>query len=315
MGSCDDLVAARSLVRPAHEGLVPAHRTTRGRAALLGRALDGSEGPVNSFFHYLATLNTTVIGITEPVQVYATLTLQQLGEEAVPFDWPEILVIRDDGATAALTGREPTGTMRIYDFPLGEGATLMPAFSRLSFRYTIGGLHIAAFQNATAGVSVIRNARLLGAEGPETSSAFVYRTPQLGFPEPLVPLITVQERIDIGAWTTDPATNPLTAVFNEMFDGQPAGQQIAVSIRYGYTLVQAGADSIETLLPVLLHPRYDYTNGTVSGIIQAVGQWQQATQPVTTGAVWGFSISLYSTTDPDLDRPLLELQKLVSAIG
>ncbi|WP_372022644.1 hypothetical protein P7L70_04605 (plasmid) [Tistrella mobilis] len=315
VGSCDDLVAARSLIRPAHEGLVPAHRTTRGRAALLGRALDGSEGPVHSFFHYLATLNTTVVGITEPVQVYATLTLQQLGDEAVPFDWPEILVIRDDGATAALTGREPTGAMRIYDFPLGDGATLMPAFSRLSFRYTIGGLHIAAFQNATAGVSVIRNARLLGAEGPETGSAFVYRTPQLGFPEPLVPLITVQERIDIGAWTTDPATNPLTAVFNEMFDGQPAGQQIAVSIRYGYTLVQAGPDSIETLLPVLLHPRYDYSSSTVSGIIQAVGQWQRATQPVTTGAVWGFSISLYSTTDPDLDRPLLELQKLVSAIG
>lgn len=317
VGSCDETVAARNQARPAHEGLVPAHRTTRGRAALLGRSMDGSDGPVHSFFHYLATLGITMIGDTDPVPVYGTLTLQQLTEdvEAAPFDWPGIVVIRDDGATAELTGRPPEGRMRIYDFPLGEGAHLMPAFSRLSFRYTIGGLHIAAFQNATAGVSVIRNARLLGAEGPETSSAFVYRTPQLGFPEPLVPLITVQDRIDIGPWTTDPATNPLTAVFNEMFDGQPDGQQIAVSIRYGYTLVQAGADSIETLLPVLLHPRYDYTNSTVSGIIQAVGQWQQATQPVTTGAVWGFSISLYSTTDPDLDRPLLELQKLVSALG
>jgi hypothetical protein len=248
------------------------------------------------------------------VDVYLSLTLQLLDADG-SIAWPEITVIRDDGVAVALTGAEAGATSRVYSFPTDDPLKLVPAFTRLGFRYTIGGLHIAHYQNANAGVSVIRNAQLLGTGGPDTCSAFIYRTPQLGFPEPLVPLITIDKRLAIGTWTTDPATNPLTAVFNAMFDNDPAGREIAVAARYGYALVP-GATPIETFLPVALHPRYTYDQATtVQGIITAVENWASAAQPVTTGGLWGFGISMYSSTDPALDRPLLELQRLVSPIA
>jgi hypothetical protein len=227
-------------------------------------------------------------------------------------------VIRDDGKEVPLTRSDdddddPDDT-RIYIFP-SEIADLVPAFTRLAFRYTIPGLHIARYQNAKSAVAVIRNAHLLGADGPETCTAFVYSTPQLGFPEPLVPLITVSSRLDIGVWTNDPETNPLTTkVFDEMFDGNSADREIAVAIRYGYTLVPSDPP-IETLLPVHLRPRFIYDPAaTVAEIIGAVEDWAKKVIPVTDGGLWGFGISFYSSTDPALDRPLLELKRVVSPL-
>jgi hypothetical protein len=223
-------------------------------------------------------------------------------------------VIRNDGKDVPLTGSAgPQDDVRIYSFP-GNTADLVPAFTKLAFRCTIHGLHIARYQNANAAVSVIRNAHLLGAGGPETCSAFVYSTPQLGFPEPLVPLITIGRRLDIGTWTTSASSNPLTPLFDQMFDGDPAGREIAVAIRYGYTLVPS-EPPIETLLPVKLHPRFLYDPATtVASIIAAVEDWAGQVQPVTAGGLWGFDISLYSSTDPALDRPLLELKRVVSPL-
>ncbi|GGB42500.1 hypothetical protein GCM10011505_24840 [Tistrella bauzanensis] len=328
VGSCDEMVAAQGAIRPANTGLVHPSRTAAGarRLAAQIRAANGMDaatgadealtvGAPHEFYHYLATLDAGVVTVQGvDIDVYLTLTLQQLDADG-SIAWPEITVIRDDGVAVALTGAEPGATSRVYSFPTDDPDKLVPAFTRLGFRYTIGGLHIAHYQNANAGVSVIRNAQLLGTGGPDTCSAFIYRTPQLGFPEPLVPLITIDKRLAIGTWTTDPATNPLTAVFNAMFDNDPAGREIAVAARYGYALVP-GETPIETFLPVALHPRYTYDQATtVQGIITAVESWASAAQPVTTGGLWGFGISMYSSTDPALDRPLLELQRLVSPIA
>jgi hypothetical protein len=163
-------------------------------------------------------------------------------------------------------------------------------------------------------VAVIRNAHLLGADGPETCSAFVYSTAQLGFPEPLVPLITVSSRLNIGTWTETAATNPLTALFDKMFDGDPVEREIAIAIRYGYTLVPSDPP-IETLLPVNLHPRFTCDPATtVTSVIGAVEYWAKTVLPVTAGGLWGFGISFYSSTGPALDRPLLELKRVVSPL-
>ena len=312
VGSCDTDVAAAGRVRPAHLGLVHPSRRAASRAEP-GTA-PGSSAPRDAapheFYHYLATLDYALV---DAVEVYVTLTLKRLGADG-GVDWPEITVIRDDGKEVPLTRSDDIeDETRTYTFP-SESADRVPAFTRLAFRCTISGLHIARYQNANSAVAVIRNAHLLGADGPETCSAFVYSTAQLGFPEPLVPLITNSSRLDIGTWTKTAATNPLTALFDKMFDGDPVGREIAIAIRYGYTLVPSDPP-IETLLPVHLHPRFTYDPATtVTSIIGAVEDWAKTVLPVTDGGLWGFGISFYSSTDPALDRPLLELRRVVSPL-
>jgi hypothetical protein len=312
VGSCDSEVAAAGLVRPAHRGLVNPSRRAASRAE--PGAASGSSAPRDAapheFYHYLATLDP---GLVDGVEVYVTLKLKRLSADG-DVGWPEITVIRDDGKEVPLTRSEDVvADTRSYTFP-DESADLVPAFTRLAFRYTISDLHIARYQNANSGVAVIRNAHLLGGDGPETVSAFVYSTAQLGFPEPLVPLITISSRLNIGIWTKTAPTNPLTKLFDDMFDGDPVGRQIAIAIRYGYTLVPADPP-IETLLPVKLHPRFVYDpTTTVTGLIDAVEDWEKTVLPVTKGGLWGFGISFYSSTDPALDRPLLELKRVVSPL-
>jgi hypothetical protein len=45
-----------------------------------------------------------------------------------------------------------------------------------------------------------------------------------------------------------------------------------------------------------------------------VEYWEKTVLPVTVGGLWGFGISFYSSTDPALDRPLLELKRVVSPL-
>ena len=307
VGSCDTEVAAAGRIRPAHLGLVHPSRRAASRAEP-GAA--GLSAP-HEFYHYLATLDSALV---DGVEVYVKLILKRLDADG-DLGWPEISVIRDDGKEVPLKrSADVLSDKRTYTFPK-ESADRVPAFTRLAFRCTISDLHISRYQNANSAVAVIRNAHLLGADGPETCSAFVYSTAQLGFPEPLVPLITVSSRLDIGPWTETAATNPLTALFDEMFDGDPVSREIAVAIRYGYTLVPSDPP-IETLLPVHLHPRFTYVPATtVTSIIDAVEEWAKKTVlPVKKGRLWGFGISFYSSTDPALDRPLLELKRVVSPL-
>ncbi len=293
---------AAGLAAAAGEGIVPASRQI---------PVEGTAH--HQFHHYLARLHSHT---AEGVAICQSLTLQRLGTGG-GLAWPEIVAVREDGTEVALSAGSIEGQRRNYDFP--STGPLLPAASRITLRYTFGGLSIADYQNASAGVAVIRNARLLGPEGPESAPDFIYRTPQLSFPEPLVPLINIDERIDIGPWSSDPQENPLNGVFTALFGSDTTDRQIAFAIRYGYRLVAAGPDSIETLLPVLLHPRYTYvasgSDATVPAIITALDHWQSETQPSSNGALWGFGIDLYSNTDPSLERPLLRLKRLVSPLS
>jgi hypothetical protein len=303
VGSCNQEVAAVERIKPAHLGRVP---PSRWRAPLA----DGEKASApHAFYQYLATLNSATV---DNVEVYVSLNLQRLsahGDTA----WPDITVIRDDGKAIPLTATDPVDATRVYSFP-AEPIDQVPAFTRIGFRYSIGGLHIANYQNASSAVSVIRNVQLLGPSGPDTCTAFVYSTPQLGFPEPLVPLITFSTRLDLGTWTNTAATNPLTPLFNAIFDGDPSKREIAIGAHYGYTLV-ASSPPIETSLPVVLRPRFTYDQATtVQSVIDTVESWASEVNPTTTGGLWSFNISFYSSTDPELDRPLLELKNAVSPL-
>ncbi|WP_269582948.1 hypothetical protein [Roseibium sp. Sym1] len=263
-------------------------------------------GPVPESYEFSASLSSAVV---DGHAVYTTLTLQRLKAEG-DVGWPEIEVVRPDGKHVTLTRQDPDGQTCTYQFP-GDTADLVPAFVQLAFQLSFGGLHIANYQSATASVWVVRNQDLLGSGGPSTRDAFVYRTPALSFPEPLVPNLISSAPLDIGDWTSDPATNPLNAIFEAIFDGNAQARDISIAARYGYTLT-GGDNPIRTFLPATLHPRYSYSG--VAPIVTAVETWQSANNPATTGALWGFSISLYSALDEALNRPILQLTALYSNI-
>lgn len=275
-----------------------------GSPPVSARESVGAPPDTNELYDFAATLTSSE---ADGVFTYTTLTLQRLRADG-DVTWPTIVVLKPDGQRIPLTAAQAQigAETLVYDFPAGE----VEAFGALGFELTFPGLHIARYQNALSRVWVERNAQLLGAGAPPTRESFVYRTAPLAFPEPLAPLIQVDARLDIGVWTSDPATNPLGPVFAAILDGAATGQ-VAISIRYGYALTP-GPDPIETYLPVGLRPYYSYDG--VEPIITQVDRWDADHQPVSSGGLWAFGISLYSSLDEALRRPLLVLNRLVSPI-
>ncbi len=201
----------------------------------------------------------------------------------------------------------------VLSFP-GRGAGVLA----LTFELRYPGLHIADYQDAQAEVWITRNASLLGDGGPATTAGFVYRTPSLGYPEPVVPFIAIADRIEIGPWSYAPGANPLDAVFASVFDGDSADRRIACGVRYGYQLAASAdplVDPVETYLPVARSPVISFQPTTVADVSAALQVWFTRHDPAPAGGRWVFWVDLYSSVDPGLERPVLQLKRLVSVIA
>ena len=269
-----------------------------------------SAGVTAERYQYRATLGTAWL---DGVEVYDSLTLERLQADGA-IGWPGIDVSGSDGMPVSLSAEGTTGDIQVYRFPTADAASRVPAFSRLVFHYRLGPLLIARYQSANAALSLCRNAHLLGPAGPQTCAPFVYQTPPLRFPEPLVPLISVDSLLAIGTWTQSAASNPLTLLFEQLFDNDQEGRQIAVNISYGYPL-ESSTPPIDTLLPVLRLLPFTYDPASsVQQIIDALATWVAQMSPVDTGAFWRSSITLYSSAAPDSELPLLQLGCLDSPI-
>lgn len=240
--------------------------------------------------------------------------------------WPCISWVTDSGAVESLVpdvaaqdvcGCRSASTCRCYILPVpphGSNAEVPVPFAPLTLEIEFGGLTIGSYQNARAGVLVSRNANLLGPEGARTNSPFVYRTPRVGFPDPVVPLIDLTQRYEIGEWTSDPDENPLSEVFDALFDRSADNRQVAVMAAYLYELVD-GPEPLETWLPAKLSPTFTYGDGTIAAIVEGLGTWAQAYRPQRSGGAWAFSVSMFSGLDPSLTRPVARLRNVVSHIA
>lgn len=221
-----------------------------------------------------------------------------------PLGWPVMGVFVDNELKPMGNGVDtPRG--RRYDFPAG-----VEAFNMLALEMRFAGLGIANYQNASSQLQVMRNANL--SPLAPTRSAFVYQTQWFAFPSLVSPLLSWRDPFPIGTWTTNPATNPLGAVFNQLFGAATNNRTISCGIRYGYELATSDDGSkIVPYLPVKFRPKFVYdptvATGTVSEIIEAVQSWYSQQLPVTTGGEWLIGLNLYSSVDGQLDRPLLEL--------
>ena len=278
-------------VRPAHQGLIhPARRSPSRLEA------GGVEEQIHTYL--------TSMQMSEGTGMYNGLELTKVDGDH-PLEWPDI-TIHFDGLEFALQGGDATGSTRTYTFPK---KALVPVFSEMRLQFSFSGLHIANYQNAITSASVVRNHHLLGASGSETCSSFLYRTPELTFPEPLVPLIVVSERLDMGDWKSEVSHNPITGLFDTLFGGNFKDREVGFNIRYRYAL-SGGEMPLETFLPVALHPRAKVDDKTRSSIIEVCKNWESDVAPITTGGMWCFGVSMYSTINPKLERPLLQLKQL-----
>ena len=221
--------------------------------------------------------------------------------------WPDIVCVTADGTPYPLTpdgGVDPSH--RWYDFPLGSKVA---AFSLLTFELTFPHVHVASYQNASARTWVTRNAKLLGDTGPDTALEFVYRTPEVSYRTPVVPFIAITGIVPIDSWPK----HPLPAMFGTIFDGSSADRTIAIGVRYAYTLVESHPP-IEALLPVYQSPAGKYDGSTVNTVTTKVDEWLGDVRPTRTDAAWAFGIALYSSLDPGLQRPVLQLKRVSAAL-
>jgi hypothetical protein len=163
----------------------------------------------------------------------------------------------------------------------------------------LSGLDAIQYQNAWAGVSVVRNQHLV--EGNPTRAPFVYRAPLVQFPEKLTPLLDSLTPIDVAAVPTgtpqDRAlADHMEAFVNAFFEGSPSERQLTgLEVRYRYLLSSDQAPAVE--LPVqLLPPTEMATAGDplVRTLASQVKAWYQATQPPTLGASFVFDLSAFS---------------------
>jgi len=277
----------------------PALVSPAGDAAVAG-------GPALDVYQY-------ALGLRATDDWYTTLRLTRTtlsGSGGV--GWPDVVCVTPSGDEypLELVPREACDcadqeTCHCYAFP----PATVTAFTLLTFRFTFPRVHVASYQNASSATWVTRNATLLGETWPDTTTDFVYRTPEVGYPKPVVPFIDVTGAIPIGAWPDA----PLQAMFDAVFDGDATKRTIGVGVRYGYTLVP-GDPPVEALLPVAQSTLAPYDAATIPAITERLTEWLRDVDPAREGGAWAFWVSLYSSLDPTLQRPVLQLKRLSSPL-
>ena len=187
--------------------------------------------------------------------IYKRLTLER-DDVAEGFGWPTITCTLADGSMIELCPPGTCGPKTPCDCDPNTGANdylfqrtaAVPVNSLLSWRFVYPGLHVAHHQNATASVAVDRNAPLLPAPSV-TNPAFVYQTPRASHGTPVTPFISVTDTLNIGTWSSDPVSGPLPALFDTVFDNDPAKRAIAIGVRYGYQLAPGPTPDLYRPLP------------------------------------------------------------------
>ncbi|HYD36569.1 MAG TPA: hypothetical protein VEA60_03085, partial [Allosphingosinicella sp.] len=245
--------------------------------------------------------SAAVTYLSEPPRALATYTLTRL-EGAT--DWPEVACQAVDGSWVALVGGAVVDDSRSYAPP--DGVTLLLT-AWPSFALSWPGLNTGSTQNARISIDVARNLDLLGASGPATADAFVYRTATVTAPDIVTPAIARTEPLEMSGATIEAA---LQSAFDTLFP--PATRRpdlkLTLGLYYGYELTP-GVDGLVSELAVGLVPDQTLTAATAGMVAAALGQWQQSVKPNSTGGLWIVSLMLYSSLDPG-KRVLLALDRL-----
>jgi len=230
--------------------------------------------------------------------------------------WPEVYWLSEDGARHRLEREaNPSETECVYTYQQPVDAR-----RKISHALDFTGLAPTTFQSGRAGLHVARNRQLLfsastSSPAPATADAFVYETPHTAFAERLIPLVVHDTPINIRS--TGDLTTDLTAMFIALLGDPGDGYHLQLAVEYGYELVTptgSGAP-IRSLLPMIFSPLFPFVSGTgptatVTTLVQAIDDWAQGKTLPSKGSLYVFAVSLFSSLDPALLRPLLTLSNL-----
>jgi LysM domain len=267
--------------------------------------LDEDSLPQTETYRYVVSLEWTNDAVGN--SYYVAFTLQRDAASSGPVGWPQ-LSVSFGGQTFQLQRGQPVGQQCRYAFPAGS---LVPVGAQLNVAVALDALHVANYQKATASVAVIRNANLLGPNGPRTRDGFIFMTPPTTFADPVIPLL-VWDAFNIGLWSSE--GEPLAAVMSGILGGDVSGNRpVSLLLAYGYELVP-NAD-MRTTLPIYMRPRAPYQSTEAATIAQMLTQWQDDNQPSTVNAEWVFSVAVYSVIDSTDSRPVLEISQLLSPLS
>ena len=231
------------------------------------------------------------------------------GVPVPPESWPGVLCRDSDGSDVRLVCDDPRDIEREYvvpppaRIPAGEPPVLTLDWARLP---------VASFQNARGELSVQRNLRLLGTQGPATAEDFVYQTPLVQAPAPVAPLLSWPEPVDISL-LGDTLRSALTAAFTALSDPVP-GLPATIGARYGHPMI-AGADAAGGLMayvPVTLAPDSSLTAAAAAAVAAEVERWSGEAEPAPVpGRSWAFALTVQSQLNPSARQPLLSLGQVV----
>jgi LysM repeat protein len=228
--------------------------------------------------------------------------------------YPEIAYYdAKQGAYVELAKTPTTNLLEvIYQVP----APLL-AYQRLTWRYTFDALDVITQENAAAAIVVKRNTELL--PQAKTADAFVYETPAVSFATPTIPSLLRNEFIDARTSPTETLAQAVQAIFDALLGAGAQDHTLKVVVRYGYELATpllsaAPADitpgAIVSEIPVTYFPKFLYKSSFETDLVQALDIWFKHHNPASSGGMYLFDLTLYSTLMPDLIQPILRLRRV-----
>ncbi|MFA6125610.1 hypothetical protein [Sphingomonas sp.] len=218
--------------------------------------------------------------------------------------WPNVACQAADGGWVALVAGAVDGDTCTYAPP---GGTELLLTSWPHFALSWPGLNVSSTQNTRIAIEVVRNTDLLGASGPATADAFVYRTATVTAPEIATPALTRNDPLEMSGPTIEEA---LQAAFDTLFPPKTRRDdlKLTLGLYYGYELTP-GIDGLVSELAVGLVPDQTLTEDTAAMVAAALDAWQTAVKPNANGGLWIIALMLYSSLDPG-KRVLLSINRL-----
>lgn len=195
----------------------------------------------------------------------------------------------------------------------------------------VDSLNVLQFQNAWAGISIIRNEDLV--EDNPTNPQFIYQTPLIRYSNKLIPLLNNGTKIDIadlGQDTNTTLADHLSTFFKTFFTYDELKQQtIKLSGTWNYYLQDNSESTLPPVqLPIMLYTPfsfqipedYEIPSGGCPGEISAsspfvcqlaetLSLWYKDKNPNTTDAYFQFDLSVFSDVT-ETQLPLIQLRNL-----
>jgi hypothetical protein len=231
--------------------------------------------------------------------VYTELVVEPAEGTPLVTAWPDIAVMADGKTWALIRTSGVPGRMH-YAFPSGASVRLG---AELTYEISIGGLHVAQYQEAYGGVAVIRNAVLLGLDGPAILGDFIYRAPPAVFPVSVAPYLSFAGPFDAGPWTPNGQAELATILAATLTSGGATLVTLAIEARSGSAAI---SPSLPLRLPVFYAPQVAYPGTVALDIQQKIASWASTWEPPS--GWWEIIVTAYSALPDRLNEPLIALR-------